>query len=172
MEYVLGFSPWIRDGFYWKALHCFLGSLALGPTWPPSLPDPKTAAAPLSTSSRVVDTGTGQVGIRHSYSMAPQGVVCFSLLPARLAVPWHVWWPVNQSLPLIQVPSMSWHRDLKILGGPLSPIGSNDGPLGKGNAYLEFPRPCPIPGAWHWSEGCWKFGSADIRLCSEALCLH
>lgn len=151
----------------WKALHRFLGSLALGPTWPPSLLGPKTAAAPHSTSSRVVDTGIGQVGIRHLHSMVPQGVVCFPLLPDRLQVPWHVWWPVNQSLPLIQVQRMSWHTDLKITEGPLSPIVSNDGPLGKGDVYLDFLRPCPVPGAGHWKES-----SADNRLCSEALCLH
>lgn len=78
-----------------------------GPHLAPSLLGPKTAAAPLSTSSRVVDTGIGQVGIRHSHSMAPQGVLCFPLLPDKLQVPWHVWWPVNQSLPLIQIQRMS-----------------------------------------------------------------
>lgn len=117
-----GFSPWHRDGFYWKSLHCFLGSLALGPAWPPSLSGPKTAAA-LLYLQQFVGTGIGQVRIGRSYSVAPQGGVWGVWCPLFfhwLAVLWHVWWAVSQSWPFIQVPSICGHRDLKILGSPLS----------------------------------------------------
>lgn len=90
----------------------------------------------------------------------------------KLTAPWHSWWAAGQSLPLIQVPSMSWHRhrDLKILRGLLSPMVWSDRPLENGDAWFDFPR-LPLAQAKVLLIGQGyggRRGSEGIRVCSEA----
>lgn len=82
--------------------------------------------------------GSGTHTLRHLE--AGHGVLYIH--SSNLTAPWHSWWAEGQSLPLIQVPSISWHRhrDLKILGGLLSPMVWSDRPLEKADAWFAFPR--------------------------------